>query len=1127
MTLIELYQSQVADGMNSEKSRTLLEQTHWFTINADFDPKTGEALPQALSAFLAKVARQGKQEMYHDRLWRITDHARPSVERLFRALTVNPRREHALLPVRAVRELDANSFIKLSNRPGRNIREKLAGKPYLQAVRRFQSVNLPENRLFKAFVTRLADLLALRQDCLREQEDDLLPEIQSWLLSDEAREIGLWDNLPPNNTLLSHRDYRRIWDAWRWLESLDDDITRDLSRLEVRAKTMRLWKEYGRMYFDGAHRFAEMPVLFDCEKFEIHPWVSEKSDNCLRLPPHAVQKASRKIGRFLNPIKISDPVCIDLAVLRPLYATRNASSRNLPDTYLWQQWKNRDEAVDIELFNSDAAYLHPETTSIYLTDLILFKGDTGDHLERAARAFVSRLHDRFKSATLIWVVPDFLNDFDRGLETTRRNLNARFPDAEPLPRSVAAVFERVEYTKIRNDDFSVVVVDTIGGQTCVTKLIARFDPELKKRLPETNGFYWDRCPPIIISLSDTVRAERKEYDVISVDSEGRWHDAVPPQRPPFIDQDTLKGDPRIGPFAYCLKLDESPVVGGIRLHALQQRVGDIPLWRDNIPELSIKVMKAGRYQRFSLVSRGTTVKPIRGQSVPIAIRENFTLPAGKHFYQFPLFHGENADELGFSARLESSAFPLKTDTVCQLNLTFEYGADEPYKLIFEPLDRSFPPVRATWKRTEEIIFIDAPAPGYPAPMTWEDLRRTPRLDGTATSDLLERVLSGLNRLDQDLFIRPQKRAVGEIVRHWGVDKMGKHFTRTYCDEYASEVFIHENNFVHGLRYEDFEQGDKVSFELEAHKGKFAGYRVANLDYKEATRCRNLDENATDALIASIYKRLYFPFIQVWSDGHSITDGECPKVFADSAKDKIQYLTGLLSQPEIPKVVNYRFLFLLACLHKDTTDDCVQWITEQVENDDIRDLRAVGFSLGDVSEGWQQHIFSILASKPNTSAISVFAYAIWREQHFIERFAISELMGTLEALSQRLAKLSTGKPNSREIKEQQRCRDWVRATTQSLELLLGLLRTRASTNPEVRMLLQPHQNITKKLAKQVEQVAKIVVESKIQLFSRVQLTIQKPAGDHTPDLLYALRLYLTGDDGANAIHITSISDSNND
>jgi predicted component of viral defense system (DUF524 family) len=137
--------------------------------------------------------------------------------------------------VHAVRELDANSFIKLSNRPGRTIREKLAGKPYMQAVRRFQSVDLPENRLLKALVRHLAELLELRRDCLGH-EDEILPKIQTWLRSEEVQAIGNWNNLPPNNTLLAHRDYRRVWDAWRWLQSLDDDLAGDLAQLEARDK---------------------------------------------------------------------------------------------------------------------------------------------------------------------------------------------------------------------------------------------------------------------------------------------------------------------------------------------------------------------------------------------------------------------------------------------------------------------------------------------------------------------------------------------------------------------------------------------------------------------------------------------------------------------------------------------------------------------------------------------------------------------------------------------------------------------------------------------------------------------------------------------------------------------------
>ncbi len=75
------------------------------------------------------------------------------------------------------------------------------------------------------------------------------------------------------------------------------------------------------------------------------------------------------------------------------------------------------------------------------------------------------------------------------LQVLRRNLNIQFSGAEPLPRSVAAVFERVDYPAIRNDGFTVLVVDSGGGTTYAAKLIASYDAELHERVPETRGFY--------------------------------------------------------------------------------------------------------------------------------------------------------------------------------------------------------------------------------------------------------------------------------------------------------------------------------------------------------------------------------------------------------------------------------------------------------------------------------------------------------------------------------------------------------------------------------------------------------------------------------------------------------------
>jgi hypothetical protein len=1118
MTLLELYQSQRADGAKGEIARALLAQTHWFTVNAEFDPKTGEALPQALSAFVAKVANEKPEGKLQDRLYRITEHARPAVERLFRTLNESPRREHALLPVRAVRELDAGSFIKLSTRPGRNIREKLAGKPYLQAVRRFQSINLPENRLLKTYVSRLADLLELRRDCLGEAEDELLPRIQSWLRSDEAKAVGDWGNLPPNNTLLSHRDYRRVWDAWRHLQTLGDDIARDLSRLDYRGDTMRHWIDYGRMYREGTHLFADMPVLFDYEGFTIRTWGSEP----------LIQKGARRIGRSFGKSVITEPACIDLASMHPRFADTAKGSQVLTENYLWQQWNRGTDNVDIALFNSDAVCLHPDATCIASQDLFFASEETTDHLDRAARAFAIRLRATFRNDTLIWLVPDFLNDFE--LEITRRNLNARFPGAQPLPRSVAAVFEKVDYTRITNDGYPIVVVDTIGDRTCVTKLIARLDPELKTHLPETNGFYWERCPPVILSGQGADQAAGKErrYEMITVDGNGQWLDITRPERPQFIDPHTLKGAPHIGQFAFCINVTQSPVMGGVRLHALQERAGGIPLWRDQIPELSIKVKKDGRYQRFYLVSRGTTVTPIRGLSIQIPVEERFTLEAGKSFYQFPLFQGEKANELGFSARLDSPAFPLKKDAVCELNLTFDYGADEPYKLFFTPLDKSFPAVRATWRRTEEVIITDAPAPDYPEPISWTDLQSVPKPGSEETSDLLEWFISAIDRLDRDLFIRPRPRSVGTVIAEWREDRNGNHFAFAECAEADSDVFIHENSFVGGVDFSAFHEGQQVSFELQVGEdGRCRGGKIAGLTYREETRLRDFNNSATDDVVTGIYRRLYYPIMQLWRDGRSITDMKCPKDFQKAAEERITYLVDLVDQTEIPQPIRNRLLFLLACLHKDTPDDCVQWIADQVENDNIHDLRAIGFSLGDLSQGWQRSTFRRLSSHIDSAAISVFAYAIWRERHFVEQFSLSELKALLNALSQRLANIHPVRAGNDRTNDGLTKRNWARATAEPLELLLGLLRTRASDDPDIRMLLQPHQNITKELAERIDRVEDLIAESNINLFSRVQLNIQKPDGVRTPDLLYALRLYLTGDDGANAIHVTSISDGDND
>jgi len=59
---------------------------------------------------------------------------------------------------------------------------------------------------------------------------------------------------------------------------------------------------------------------------------------------------------------------------------------------------------------------------------------------------------------------------------------------------------------------------------------------------------------------------------------------------------------------------------------------------------------------------------------------------------------------------------------------------------------------------------------------------------------------------------------------------------------------------------------------------------------------------------------------------------------------------------------------------------------------------------------------------------------------------------------------------------------------------------------------------------LDNITKILVEENITLKSRISLQVNKPVTlNKTPDLLYALRMYLTGDSGANSICIDNISE----
>ena len=1093
MNLREVYQLSREDSEVGTLARQMLDQQHWLTTICEFDPRTGEALPLGLGALLHRLATRESTTYIRDRLWRLVEHSRESVQRLLRSLSEDPRREQAVLPIRAVRELNATSFIALSRRPGRNVREKLAGKPYMQAVRRYQSVDLPQNRLLKEFATQLADLLEMRHIYLGH-EDALAGDIRRWLRSEEALAISRWDNLPPNNTLLSHRDYRRVWDSWRWLQSLDEDMDRDFNQIEDRAETVARWEGLVKAYSEGRTIFGDMPVLFEYDNFTIEPWS--------RVLTRRTTSANRPLGQREA---VAQAACVDLSYLRPRYSSSgDAVTRILEEAFLWQHWANDQEAVDLELFDSDAVVLHHDATTLTSADLFLARGAGGQLLQSAAHAFARKLSTVFTSPDLVWLIPDALNDFE--LQVARRNINARFAHAEPLPRSVAAVFEHVDHSRIPYPGYQVVIVDSFGGTVYATKLIAGYDSELEERVPTTRGFYWERIPHVQINETECPSGPSNEIPFF--DGDGEWFDAVPPQRLNPIDERMLRAHPQIGGFDVCVTLAESPVVGGIRLHDLKPQAGDFSLWRDQVPELSIKVFKGGLYQPFFLVNRETTIRPLRGVPVEIPVNDRFILPAGRAYYQFPLFQGQDPDDLGYVASLESPQFPLVDDVTCRLTITYTYGADDPYRLLFEPLDGSFKPVRAKWQPKTETVVTDAPAPEYPTPQTWSELRAWRDAQGEEV-DLLSWLEDSLGRLLERI---PDRKSRIIVSSAWSsrVDRNGvPYWSATAVADGGAKYRCDSKNFFPrfgGDPNHSFPVGTALFAILESDWARKISV-TDGMTTDEKQKIQRFRERSLQNRIATI-----------WSDSRSLSDSDCPPDFRAVIESRLDELGHRLPNDLFKQKMNVLFAFM----HKDAPRGCVDWVCRQVDSGAITDPRAVGSSLGSLELPWQRRAFSQLLSRQSRSAISALSYAIWRDQGLIGHFTLHDLQSVLKSIRRILEGIEPFTP--RENDKYGRG-TWTRGTAEPLELLLGLLRTRSSTDEQTRMLLQPHQDLTKILADDVERVAKIVATSRVAVHSRVQIDNLPPKaeGDRTPDLLYALRLYLTGDVGANTIRVTGVNE----
>ena len=466
----------------------------------------------------------------------------------FAHITASPHseiiREDVLMPLYKVREVDGYCINWLSRRSGRTVREKLASTASMMGVRRRESLDTGENRLLKAFASRMADCIRLKMQHMpeytTEAEIGFEQKADMLLRREDFEDVRRWENLPPNNTLLSDKDYSKIWRGWQELQELDDMLKGDCEQLAVRLRSYFTWRllQEARKYFI----FPQIPVKWKYADFHISVngnsicgfddatgdtlvfrWnddailtvVCGVQEYRLAFSSDRVEVEARGYGKLREFEFVADTLdhvvtalakllwhddgtpcfytnkkekhgeyaAIDILAVKPRCALDDAPVEVLPFRLLRQ----KIGAYDVSSAFSDAVHCEPNGWEPYTLNRILADKNVTDKEERAA-ALLKLLNDHLDVKKLTLLFPDLYDDFQ--LSPVRRAARLYYADVRSLPKSVAAVFDRESRGRTAPEE-AYVVVDKVSSKLSLTLIVGQDTDKNGKPLPRV---VWERHP---------------------------------------------------------------------------------------------------------------------------------------------------------------------------------------------------------------------------------------------------------------------------------------------------------------------------------------------------------------------------------------------------------------------------------------------------------------------------------------------------------------------------------------------------------------------------------------------------------------------------------------------------------
>lgn len=752
---------------------------------------------------------------------------------------------------------------------------------------------------------------------------------------------------------------------------------------------------------------------------------------------------------------------------------------------------------------------------------------------------------------LIYILPDAFNEFQT--IAMHKNMRLNFKSSHAFPKSIGMVFSW-QYSKLfENFSFDyndfVIVVDLLNDKLSFTLLQGKYNKNLEEVFAETRGILWERYPTEIQENKDLIRnvvnilknkgcldsewvvkaigidsviSNKEEF---SIDFGEQWYhikqgDIKSKNSITNIDiklekfmnkRKSIIGKNKVhiilaSKYLVCGLVDkcykQANAIDGYKKFKKYQAEVDFPLWIDYVPSLSIKQL----YGKFELMD-DVRIEPQIGKKYYIPIENEFILTKGVNFYEFPLIIGDDVKEAQYEATLKSAVFPLKENVVCQLKMTYEYGAIEPYTLIFEPVDKNkagFSQVKAEWEKIkhDSYDFDDLPYPKFPKNKSWNEFKNYPKKNTDGTNDLLDWIKKTLNDIGKDEYIEIN---LYDKNLTWRTSRVGKRHCEIYLDNFGY-VKIFEPPQM------DLSSVDTIYCILKRDEYDESKFFAKNI---------KLDHNPYEDFNIEWYIPSLFAFHTVFFNRRKL-DNTCPKYFRETVKNSLPKLFEAYKKTTKSDVRNFYFSLLSLMSSEFPVKMCGIATQRILFPISFREMKMLTLAIGNLECIEQKQLFEKICSLNENKPIiliGLLSSALWKNENLIfnldDSFVFNYFFKSISLLEDRVNNLKNSKNVSPKV---------LKSITSYLEFILAVFRLREKNIDSSNKKLSMNNCEITKLYYVLDDLTNIILDKKIHLKSYVQIQVTRPQQyKEIPDLIYALLIYVTGKNIKEEIIISGVDE----